>query len=1078
MSTSPTVPPLNENISIQDAIQFNMVHNATQPLYIFADSSAPSGIKTITHLEFGRATHRVAHLLRPDRNGVDGEVVALILQTDTVLYQTFVAGLIVAGCVPLAISHRNSPGAIIELLTKTSCRRLLTTYAYLKPLIDSIKSYITGTPFNELRIEEMPSIALIYPYLAHETAEHLFQPYPPAIQQPTRDDICLYLHSSGSTGNPRPIRIAHSFWLDWQAGAYCNCLDLHNPRLTIGSVYGVFSIAVFPPNSALPEPLPPIVPSPENILEHMKLTKSNVIVAPPNLYQIWATLPEAVKYLKTLKHAIYGGGPLAPKMGDLLVEAGVKLNATYGGTEFGINTTFLPSADKDPKDWQYMQLNDKMKPRWVPQGDGTFELQLISHKDHKTMVNNLPDIPGYATSDLWRPHPTKNGLWKIVGRIDDVIVHSSGENTVPAPMEAIIISDPLVRGAVMFGRERDQAGILIEPEPGREINIADDAQLASLRNMLWQVWPTIEEANSVAPAHSRIFKEMILIGSKEKPLPLTPKGTIARKAAIKLYEEEINALYHDVQVVAGERSSPASWSEIDIRTWLLEQASDIAPRAKINPVVDLFQQGFDSLYATSLRLRIVNVFRHSKDPKHHEVVKNLSQNLVYSFPVINDLAAFILSLLLNSPGDLQSNIASRAAAAMETMIAKYSFGFDVPLPPSPQSSVPSPVIVLLTGSTGNLGSQILARLLKNIRVEKVYAYNRPSESGTKTLLQRHTEKFEEVGLDVTLLKSGKLTFISGDAAKPDLGLAQSLYTLLSQTVNVVIHNAWRLDFNLSMESYEPNIQGIRHLVDLVRLGPKPLDSRFLFVSSIGSVQNWDKSKGTVPEDAIEDVSVALGSGYGKAKHVAERILLRSGLQALTFRVGQIIGGPPRGVWPTTEWFPILVKSSISLGAIPVAPGLVSWLYAENISATIVDLSLSKHTTPFPRALNLVHPRPVQQSVIIKSIAKAIADILGHDLKLIPFREWLLVLEKRAEDATVGETWIDVPAIKLLEYFRRYANADADHFATESEADGLPNLSTEKVQRISKFMRSEPLQQIGDNDAKLWVSYWKSTGFLN
>lgn len=64
-------------------------------------------------------------------------------------------------------------------------------------------------------------------------------------------------------------------------------------------------------------------------------------------------------------------------MGDLLVDAGVKLNVTYGGTEFGINTTFLPSPDKDPKDWEYMQLNDQMNPRWVPQGDGTFELQLL-----------------------------------------------------------------------------------------------------------------------------------------------------------------------------------------------------------------------------------------------------------------------------------------------------------------------------------------------------------------------------------------------------------------------------------------------------------------------------------------------------------------------------------------------------------------------------------------------------------------------------------------------------------------------------------------------------------------------------
>lgn len=114
-----------------------------------------------------------------------------------------------------------------------------------------------------------------------------------------------------------------------------------------------------------------------------------------------------------------------------------------------------------------------------------------------------------------------------------------------------------MRGAVIFGRERDQTGILIDLNTDTYIDV-NDTHLASLRNKLWcvQVFsffsfnhthqtnrPTIEEANSIAPAHSRIFKEMILFTSEGKPLPLTPKGTLMRKAAIKLYEKEINALW-------------------------------------------------------------------------------------------------------------------------------------------------------------------------------------------------------------------------------------------------------------------------------------------------------------------------------------------------------------------------------------------------------------------------------------------------------------------------------------------------------------------------------------------------------
>jgi hypothetical protein len=39
----------------------------------------------------------------------------------------------------------------------------------------------------------------------------------------------------------------------------------------------------------------------------------------------------------------------------------------------------------------------------------------------------LNGVDGYATSDLFLPHPTKKGYWKIFGRADDQIMHNSGE---------------------------------------------------------------------------------------------------------------------------------------------------------------------------------------------------------------------------------------------------------------------------------------------------------------------------------------------------------------------------------------------------------------------------------------------------------------------------------------------------------------------------------------------------------------------------------------------------------------------------------------------------------------------------
>jgi long-subunit acyl-CoA synthetase (AMP-forming) len=65
------------------------------------------------------------------------------------------------------------------------------------------------------------------------------------------------------------------------------------------------------------------------------------------------------------------------------------------------------------------------------------------------------------------------------------LVLSSGEKAVPAPIESIIGASPYVNGIVMFGRGRNQVGVLIEPRPGYEIDVDDEKQLSEFRNGVW-----------------------------------------------------------------------------------------------------------------------------------------------------------------------------------------------------------------------------------------------------------------------------------------------------------------------------------------------------------------------------------------------------------------------------------------------------------------------------------------------------------------------------------------------------------------------------------------------------------------
>ncbi|KAJ7641939.1 hypothetical protein FB45DRAFT_681222, partial [Roridomyces roridus] len=91
------LPPLDCTLSLGEIIDFHISHNNRGAAFSFAD--AQGNITDISHVEFARAAHRVAHILRPQRLGPEGQVLAIIALTDSLIYQTLVAGCIKAGIV-------------------------------------------------------------------------------------------------------------------------------------------------------------------------------------------------------------------------------------------------------------------------------------------------------------------------------------------------------------------------------------------------------------------------------------------------------------------------------------------------------------------------------------------------------------------------------------------------------------------------------------------------------------------------------------------------------------------------------------------------------------------------------------------------------------------------------------------------------------------------------------------------------------------------------------------------------------------------------------------------------------------
>ncbi|KAF9070459.1 hypothetical protein BDP27DRAFT_612156 [Rhodocollybia butyracea] len=154
----------------------------------------------------------------------------------------------------------------------------------------------------------------------------------------------------------------------------------------------------------------------------------------------------------------------------------------------------------------------------------------------------------------------------------------------------MVRASPLVMGVLMFGRQRDQPGVLLEPSAEAQIDdVSDQSQMTSFRN---KIWPVIEEGNKLLPAFSKIYKEMILITSPNKPLPRAGKGTILRKAALKEYEKEIDQIYETVESNAGTVEPPTNWELSMVQDWLTTQVEELCHNS-VNESDDIFEHGFD-----------------------------------------------------------------------------------------------------------------------------------------------------------------------------------------------------------------------------------------------------------------------------------------------------------------------------------------------------------------------------------------------------------------------------------------------------------------------------------------------------
>ncbi|KAJ6600965.1 hypothetical protein DFH09DRAFT_969448 [Mycena vulgaris] len=668
-----TPPPADGSLSLLQIFEFHATTNPHHPLFRYDSDSASEGYENIPWRQAMKMLDTTAKIIRHRLGGggtvncTPSPVVGILASTSAILYASLIFGTIRAGCTVFPLSTRNSDIAIAHLIAESGVKYLLVSQdAHMQEIASKANTILHSKNFH-INIVPIPT------YEEISTDEHSNLDALPPVQTIDDERVIIIAHSSGnystampvmfnaqqrisgSTSFPKVIPLTHKYLIrsigPQLVDFSTRIQSTHSIAMfhvmgfisVIQAAYCGMTISLFPPS------INAVIATPERQLASALATKSTTIVCPPMFLEHWVKDPSSIKKLRTLSRVFFGGGPLAQPVGDILDGNGVTLMTVYGTTEAGGLSQYDPEPPHTDG-WQYFQLLASIDAVLVPiDGDHSgllFQLIVKQCATNCLALSNMEmdGVPAFDTKDIVQRHPTNPKLYRVYGRVDDQIMHSNGEKTNPGPIEQILARDPLIKAAIMFGRERPHAGVIITPSE-------DVVDLESFRDAIWS---TVEQANNFAPSHSRIFKDMIVLAKPSRPFQVTAKGTPRRQAILDDYTQDIDAAYTAFDNAAPS-AVPQARGEISMNDALEIVRGHV--RTNVGPSIsdqdNLFDAGADSLLAARIRRDIMQALS-GRVPD--TIVQAMPNDIVFTSPTVAQLASFVYGILICAamvlqPGD-------------------------------------------------------------------------------------------------------------------------------------------------------------------------------------------------------------------------------------------------------------------------------------------------------------------------------------------------------------------------------------------------------------------------------------------
>lgn len=281
-----------------------------------------------------------------------------------------------------------------------------------------------------------------------------------------------------------------------------------------------------------------------------------------------------------------------------------------------------------------------------------------------------------------------------------------------------------------------------------------------------------------------------------------------------------------------------------------------------------------------------------------------------------------------------------------------------------------------------------------------------------------------------------------------------------------------MNFNLGIRSFEEqHIKGVHNLAQLSLSVSTPTPARFYFCSSVATALGIPPPA-TIPETPIYDLKAALPQGYARSKLVSEHIVHNAARDAgaLTriLRIGQIVGDGKMGLWNDTEAIPLIIRSALTLKALPALDESESWLPVDTLANTILDLAgVCTGAVPVSDSeTNLVYNLENPHTFSWTNSLLPELQRVGLEFSTVTVAEWLQKL--RDYEKNRGDPGLN-PAVKLIDHFesiygkRAVRNIDFEIKTAEKHSSTF--------RKIPKIIEDGYVQKF----VKTWLEKWEGEG---